>query len=133
MGEYLGRRDFRSGRVGVTIAVLPTLLFAAGAAMTYRDRGWNWVSAGLACATLFGVAGIVESMVFRVLLTEDALFVTNLLGRQRYPVANITGVAEGKGMPTMLLLADGRKVRLPPVGSNMGNSIRAWLRHFTKE
>lgn len=101
--------------------------------MTYRERGWTWVSAGLACATVFGVVGIVESLLFRVLLTEDALLVTSLMGRRRYPAAEITHVAEGKGMPTTLRLADGRKVRLPPVGNSLGNSIRAWRKHSTKE
>jgi hypothetical protein len=50
-----------------------------------------------------------------------------------HPATEITHVAEGKGMPTTLRLADGRKVRLPPVGNSLGNSIRAWRKHTTKE
>jgi hypothetical protein len=106
------------------------MLFAAGAAMTYRERGWNWVSATLACMTVLSVGGIVETLVFRVRLTDDALLVTDLRGRRSYPVADIVGVGEGKGVPTSIRLADGRWVHLPPVGSSLGNSIRAWLKHF---
>jgi hypothetical protein len=106
------------------------MLFVVGAAMTYRERGWNWVSATLACMTVLSVGGIVETLVFRVRLTDDALLVTDLRGRRSYPVADIVGVGEGKGVPTSIRLADGRWVKLPPVGNSLGNSIRAWLKHF---
>ena len=41
--------------------------------MGARQRGWHWVSVGLACATVFGLGAIVESLVLRVRLTDDAL------------------------------------------------------------
>lgn len=104
------------------------MLFTTGAVMTYLERGWSWVSVGLACATLLGLAAIVENFVLRVRLTDDALVITDLRGRQRYPVTEIAGVEEAKGVPTMLLLVDGRVVSLPSVGSSLGNSIRAWLK-----
>lgn len=132
MGAYRGRREFRAGAGAILVSVLVTILFGAGAVMTYRDRGWNWVSIGLACATVFGVAAIVEALVLRIQLTDDALVVTDLRGRRFYPVADIAGVEEAKGTPTMLLLASGRGVRLPPVGSSLGNSIRAWLKHSAR-
>lgn len=111
------------------MCVASTLLFATGAVMTYLDRGWTWVSVGLACATVVGLAAIVESLILRVHLTDEALFVTDLGGRRSYQVGEIVGVGEGKGTPTTLLLADGRRVRLPGVGKSLGNSIRAWLKH----
>ncbi len=126
---YRGRRDFRAGRAIVIISVLVALLFATGTVMTYRLRGWNWVSIGLACATVAGLGGIVESLVLRVRLTDDALLVTDLRGRRRYPLAEITKVEEAKGVPTAILLTDGRWVKLPGVGNSLGNSIRAWLKH----
>jgi hypothetical protein len=128
-GTYRGRRVFRSGRGMIIISVIPAVLFAAGAAMTYRERGWTWLSAGLACATVFGVAAIVESLIIRVELTDDALIATDLRGRRRYPAADIVRVGEAKGVPTSIGLADGRWVSLPSVGSSLGNSIRAWLKH----
>jgi len=129
MAAYRGRRVFRAGPGAILVGVLSTLLFASGAVMTYRDRGWTWVSVGLGCATVLGVAAIVESLVLRIRLTDEALFVTDLRGRRSYPVTDIAGVEEAKGMPTTLILSDGRGVRLPPVGSSLGNSIRAWLKH----
>lgn len=115
----------------VIISIVVTMLFAAGATMTYREWGWNWVSVGFAGMTVLSIGGIVESLVLRVRLTDDALFVTELLGRRRYDVADIAGVYEAKGVPTAIQLADGRVVKLPSVGSSLGNSIRAWLKHFS--
>lgn len=71
--------------------------------MTYRDRGWTWVSIALA---YFG-------------------------GGRSYPVKAIDGVYEAKGVSTTLILSGGRKVNLPVVGSSLGNSIRAWLKQST--
>jgi len=79
--------------------------------------------------TVFSVAGIAESLILCVRLTDDALVVTDLRGRRSYRRADITGVEEGKGVPTVLLLADGSWVKLPPVGNSIGNSIRSWRKH----
>lgn len=127
-GVYRGRQDFRLGPGFVLLYVLLTMLFATGAVMTYRDRGWNWVSLGLTCAVVLGLGAIVESLVLRIQLTDDALVVTDLRGRRRYPITEITGIEEAKGVPPALLLANGRWVRLPSVSSNLGNSVRAWLK-----
>jgi hypothetical protein len=129
MGAYRGRREFRAGRAMAVVSVLVTLLFTSGAVMTYRQRGWHWVSVGLACATVFGLGAIVESLVLRVRLTDDALLVTDLRGRRRYDRAEIAAVEEAKGAPTAIRLVEGRWVRLPSVGNSLGNSIRAWLKH----
>lgn len=128
MSTYRGRRDFRSGSGGIIVIVLATLIFAAGAVMTYRMQGWTWVSIGLACGTVFSMLGIVEALLFRVRLTDDALLITDLRGRRTYPKSEITRVEDLKGAPAAILLASGRWVKLPPVGSDMGNSIRAWLK-----
>lgn len=128
MSTYGGRRDFRSGRGIIIILVGVTLIFATGACMTHRERGWTWVSIGLACGTIFSLVGIVEALVFRVRLTDDALLTTNLWGQKRYPRSDITRVEETKGAPAAILLTSGRWVKLPPVGNNLGNSIRAWLK-----
>ena len=129
MSGYSGRRDFRSAR-GMRLAiVLTTLLFLAGAVMTYRLQGWTWVSIGLACGTLFSIAGIVEALLIRVQLTDESLVVRDLRGQRGYRRDDITRVEEGKGGPTSIQLMSGRWVKLPPVGSSLGNSIRAWLKH----
>jgi uncharacterized integral membrane protein len=113
--------------------VFSTMLPATGIVMTYRDRGWTWLSVGLGCVTLLGLGGILETFVFRVQLTDEALVVTDLRGRRSYPMEGIAGVHEAKGVSTTLLLSDGRKVNLPEVGRSLGNSIRAWLKYSSQQ
>ena len=112
MSGYRGRREFRP----------------AGAVITYRQRGWSWVSLTFAGATILGLGAILESLILRIQLTDDALVVADLRGRRRYPMRDIARVEEAKGVSPMLVMADGRAVRLPSVGSNLGNSVRAWLK-----
>jgi len=78
--------------------------------------------------TVLSLGAILESFVLRVRLTDEALVVTDLRGRRSYPVKAIDGVYEAKGVPTTLILSGGRKVNLPLVGNDLGNSIRAWLK-----
>jgi len=113
--------------VGSMVAL--TLGFAAGALFTYRTAGWTWVSVGLALATLgLGVGSVIESLVLRIELTDDAIVVTRLTGKERFPRESIQRVEEAKGVPPALLLRSGQWVKLPPVGSYLGNSIRSWLK-----
>ena len=106
-----------------------TAIFAVGAWVTYREKGWGWVSIGLACATvLLGVGSILESLVLRIEITDDAMLVTELTGRKRYSKAEIDGIQEAKGVSPTLLLKGGRCVKLPSVGSDLRNSVRAWLK-----
>ena len=127
MSRYRGRREFRAGRAIFIIIVLAEMLFLAGALMTYREQGWNWVSLTFAGMAVLGLAGIVESLIVRVQLTDEALLMTDLRGTRSYPRSQIQRVEQGKGVPTVIVLADGNVIRLPPVGSDIGNSIRAWL------
>jgi hypothetical protein len=128
MGTYRGRRDFRRRPSWILFYALLTLFLAAGAVMTYRQRGLNWVSGTLAGATVLGLGAIIESLILRIQLTDDALVVTELRGRRRYPMKEIAGIAEGKGVSPTLLLTEGRVVRLPSVAGSLGNSVRAWLK-----
>ena len=113
----------------MTIAsVLATGLFLAGAIVTYRARGWNWVAIGLALAVVLGVGGIIEGVVLRIQLTDEAMIVTDLLGSRRYARNEIVRIEEAKGVSPAILLVDGRWVKLPSAGNNLGNSVRAWLK-----
>jgi hypothetical protein len=106
-----------------------TALFASGAIVTYRADGWTWVSMGLAAGTVgLGFGSIIETLILRIELTDDAMIVTDLRGRRRYAMADIEGIEEARGCPPALLLKDGRWVTLPSVGNNLGNSVRAWLK-----
>jgi hypothetical protein len=109
------------------VFVALTALFAVGAWMTYRDRGWQWVSIGLAGATvILGLGSIIETLVLRIELTDDAMIVTELTGRKRYAKTDIDRVAEAKGSPAVLVLKNGRLIKLPSVASDLGNSVRSW-------
>ena len=126
---YKGRRLFRLGPGMVLLFVGLTALFAAGAFATYRRGGWGWVSIGLACATVvFGFGSILESLILRIELTDDAMLVTDLKGRRRYGIGDIERIEEVRGCPPALLLKEGHWVKLPSVGSDLGNSVRAWLK-----
>jgi hypothetical protein len=126
---YKGRRVFRIGSGTSLVFVGITALFALGAWMTYRERGWGWVSITLACATVvLGFGSILESLILRIELTDDAMLVIDLTGRKRYSKSDIDGIAEAKGTPPALLLKGGRWVKLPLVGDDLGNSVRAWLK-----
>ena len=106
-----------------------TGLFAAGAFVTHRQNGLTWVSIGLAGATvILGVGSIIESLILRIEITDDALIATDLTGRKRYDIAAIDRIEEAKGCPPAILLKDGSWVKLPSVGNNVGNSVRSWLK-----
>jgi hypothetical protein len=105
------------------------VLFAAVSWVIWRDAGWNWLSIGMALATVFvGFGSIIECLVLRIELTDDALILTDLRGRRRYEIADIESIAEAKGVPSALRLRNGQRVKLPSVGSSVGNSVRAWLK-----
>lgn len=104
-----------------------TAFFALGTWMTYRDRGWKWVSIGLAAVTVvLGLGSIIESLVLRIELTEDAMVVTELTGRKRYAKTDVDRIEESRGSPAFLVLRNGVSVELPSVASDLGNSVRAW-------
>jgi hypothetical protein len=126
---YKGRRVFRSGPIIVLLVFGATVLFAVAAFAAYRHAGWNWVSIGLAAATVvLGFGGILESLILRIELMDDVMVVTDLRGRRRYGIADIERIEEAKGGPPAIRLRDGRWVKLPSVGSELGNSVRAWLK-----
>jgi hypothetical protein len=113
----------------VLLLVGVTALFAVATFMIYRERGWTWVSAGLGASTvIFGLGGIVESLILRIELTDDAMIVTGLKGKRRYEIGAIERIHEAKGVTPVLELKDGTAVKLPSVGSDLGNSVRAWLK-----
>ena len=77
---------------------------------------------------VLGLGSIVESLVLRIELTDDAMLVTDLRGHKRYSIEDIDRIGEAKGGPPALLLKGGRWVKLPSVGSDLGNSVRRWLK-----
>ena len=128
MAPYGGRTEFRHGVGFAIMYVAITALFAAGAYSVWRAKGWTWVAIGLAGMAVFSVGAIVETFVERIRLTDDALLVRTFRGTRAYAKADIAAIAEAKGSPPSIRLKDGRWVRLPSLASNLGNSVRAWLK-----
>ena len=126
---YAGRRDFRLGRGWTLLYVALTALFVAGTYGSYVYRGWSWVTIGAVIATaILGPGSIIESLVQRIQLTDDAMVVRTLTGTRRYAIDSIERIEESKGGPPAIRLKDGRWVKLPSVATNLGNSVRAWLK-----
>jgi ABC-type uncharacterized transport system permease subunit len=73
MAAYQGRREFRAGGGAIIATVLTALVFAAGVVMTYRLHGWYWVSIVLICGLVLALAGIIETLVLKVQLTDEAM------------------------------------------------------------
>lgn len=128
MSPYEGRRSFRTTRAQLAATIAAELLFVSGAVYTFRTGGLSVTSAVLALLALVGLAGVLEALVRRVELTDDALLVRDLLRRRRIPREEIAGVEEARGVPTVLVLRTGPAMKLPDVGHAIGTSIRAWLR-----
>ena len=128
MSSYEGRRSFRTTRVQLAATIAAALLLASGALYTFRTGGVSATSAVLALLAILGLAGVLEGLVRRVELSDDALLVRDLLRRRRIPREEIAGVEEARGVPTMLVLRSGPALKLPDVGHAIGTSIRAWLR-----
>jgi hypothetical protein len=82
-----------------------------------------------AALVILGLLGLVDGLTRRVILETDALRITGLWGRRRYPKNDILGIEEAKGVQSALRLRDGRWAKLPEdVGQGLGNSVRAWLK-----
>jgi hypothetical protein len=126
---YNGRREFRSGRAIMVLMLGATALFVLATYGMYRYEGWTWKSIAAAAVTVILCGGgILETLILRIELADDALVVTDLRGRRRYDKQTIDRIEESKGGPPAIKLKDGRWVRLPSVGSSLGNSVRAWLK-----
>lgn len=128
MSRYAGRRVFRPGRWVVALVGVSEALFVTGAAWTFAAGGATFTSLGLGFMSLVGLAGLADVLTRRVELADDKLHVKGLWGRRSFARREIAGVREAKGVAPLLLLADGRAVKLPSEVAGLGNPVRAWLK-----
>lgn len=128
MSRYGGRTEFKLGWPFIAFYMVLTALFAAATVALWRVDGLTWVTITLAGMSAMSAGAIVETLVLRIHLTDDALVVRDLRGRRSYAKSDIDTIEEARGAPPSLRLKDGRWARLPSVGRSLGNSVRAWLK-----
>jgi hypothetical protein len=127
MSDQAGGRVFRSPRWYVMLVGVAAVLFAVGAWYTYSSRGLHLWTLGAVAMAIVGVVAVIEVIVDRVVLTDNAVHIIRIWSRRRYEKSQIVSVTQMKGTPVSLKLADGSWAHLPSVAVHP-NTIRAWLR-----
>lgn len=127
MSDRAGSRVFKSPRWYVALVSVAALLFATGAWYTYSSRGLHLWTLGTVAMAIVGIVAVIEVIVDRVVLTDNALHVIRIWSRRRYDRSQIVSVTQMKGTPVSLKLTDGSWAHLPSVAVHP-NTIRAWLR-----
>jgi hypothetical protein len=127
MTDHAVSRVFRSPGWYVALVGVAAILFAIGAWYTYSSRGLHLWTLGAAAMAIVGIVGVIEVIVDRVVLTDNAIHVIRIWSRRRYDKSQIVNVTQMKGTPVSLKLADGSWAHLPSVALHP-NTIRAWLR-----
>jgi len=123
-------RVFRmAGWVKIASAIATLLLCACGA--YYMVWGPNrWYQALGVVLFLFGLGGLADVMVSRVILEEDVIRVVSLVRRRSYPRADFES-AKVDGGYVCLKRRGGGWLVLPGTGQNslgVRNTIHAWIK-----
>ena len=105
MGAYGGRRTFRIAPLAIGVLGGALALFSAGCTFMYFHDPSSWTFRGLASFAALSAVALLDWVVTRVELEDDAIVVRTLWSRRRYARSEIEGVAEEKGVPPGLKLA----------------------------
>src|SRR5262245_949937 len=124
------RRDvFRTTATLRWIIVGVTLLFVALLGISFVT-GPAMLFYGFVALTVFGVLGIVETILTRIELHDDHIVAVALFTQRTYPRDQITSVSWAKGSPVSLQLNGTTWAHLPNTGhfsQKVVGAIRAWL------
>lgn len=124
------RRDvFRTTAALRFVIVGVTMLFVALTAIAFAV-GRPTVFYGFVALSVFGVLGIVETIVTRVELHDDHIVAVAFFTRRTYPRDEITSVTWAKGSPVSLQIKGTSWAHLPNMGHSsqkIVGAIRAWL------
>jgi len=130
MSRRAPRRDvFRTTAALRWVIVGVTMLFAVLLAVSFFT-GAPTVFYGFVALTVFGVLGIVETIVTRVELHDDHIVAVAFFTRRTYPRDEITSVTWAKGSPVSLRIKGTTWAHLPNTGHSsqkLVGAIRAWL------
>jgi hypothetical protein len=107
------------------------VLFLAGAAFSYSQSRWSWITLCFGALSALGSLAIVELATSRIVLADGRLETGSIWNRRRFSPAEIRSVKWESGGGVAIQLASGRWIKLPELGYNsqgLTNSIRAWLK-----
>ena len=128
-------RVFRTARWYRILSALAMLAFGgAGTFYIVNGSAW-WQQLGGAAFVLFGVAGFIDILVSRIVLTTDDLQVISLVRKRTYPRSDFES-AKVDGGSVCLKRRDGGWLILPGTGQNtlsVRNTIHAWIRRGIKD
>jgi len=106
-------------------------LAICGAGTFYVMNGTAlWQRAGGAALIAFGLAGFLDVLISRIVLTADDIQVISLVRKRSYPRADFES-AKVDGGAVCLKKRDGGWLALPSTGHNslsVRNTIHAWIR-----
>jgi len=106
-----------------------TMLFAALLGIAFVT-GPPTLFYGFVALTVFGVLGIIETIVTRIELHDDHIAAVAFFVRRTYPRPAITSVTWAKGSPVSLQLNGTTWAHLPNTGHSsqqVVGAIRAWM------
>jgi hypothetical protein len=130
MSRRQPRRDvFRTTAALRWVVVVATMVFAAMLGISVFT-GPPMLFYGFVALTVFGVLGIVDTIVTRVELHDDHIEAVTLFKRRRYARGEVTSVTWAKGSPVSLRINDATWAHLPNTGQSsqaVTGAIRAWL------
>jgi len=130
MSRRQPRRDvFRTTATLRWLIVGVTMLFAALLGIAFVT-GPPTLFYGFVALTVFGVLGIVETIVTRVELHDDRIVAVALFVRRTYRRDEVTSVSWAKGSPVSLQIKGTTWAHLPNTGHSsqkVVGAIRAWL------
>lgn len=113
--------------IGLSAVAAALFLTAAYYLGSSPSLAWR---VGAPLLALFGVAGLLDTLVSRIVLDAEELIVISLVRRRRYPRASFVG-AKVDGGGVFLQRHDGGWLSLPSTGHNalaVRNTIHAWIR-----
>ena len=128
---YRGKTQFRSPTwlklyISGFAVLVPVLTI-----VEYRAGEMTWVFFCLLALSVIVPVSVVAVYTDRIDLDEYELRITHNFQRTVIPRANIEKATWAKGCGALLLLKDGRSIKMPGVGGNsqgLCNSVRAWVK-----
>jgi hypothetical protein len=122
-------RVFRTATWYRVVSALATIALCGAGILNLILNTGLWQLVGVALVA-FGLAGFLDVLISRIVLTADDIQVISLVRKRVYPRADFES-AKVDGGQVVLLRKDGHWLKLPSTGANslsVRNTIHAWIR-----